>query len=53
MNGLALLYAAMHTIAVVCQLAVAVGVFAGVVWVVRAMRRPVTVQDVRKQLRIR
>lgn len=53
MQALALMYAAMHTIAVVSQLAAVGGVFAGVVWVVRAMRRPVDQKAVRKQLRMR
>jgi uncharacterized membrane protein YeiH len=53
MQGLAILYAAMHTIAVVCQLAAIGGVFGGLVWAVRAMRKPVDTKDVRKQLRMR
>ena len=53
MNGLAIIYAAMHTIAVVSQLAAVGGVFFGVVWAVRAMRHPVGKKDVRKQLRTR
>ena len=53
MQALALMYAVMHTIAVISQLAAVGGVFWGVVWVVRAMRKPVDTRSVRKQLRMR